>query len=86
MVAVLAIGLGLAWAGYAAGIWGYCLVRGYDVTFRQCFAATWPGAAPAAGEGTAAGGAAGVGTARGGRAGVGTAAPGAAGVGTAGRA
>lgn len=48
---MIAIGLGLAWAGYAAGIWGYCLVRGYDVTFRQCFAATWPGKGTA-GEGT----------------------------------
>jgi hypothetical protein len=37
------IGLALAWAGYTVGIWGYCLVRGYDVTFVQCFKTTWPG-------------------------------------------
>ena len=42
---MIAIGLGLAWAGYTVGIWGYCLVRGYDVTFMQLFKGTWPGSA-----------------------------------------
>jgi hypothetical protein len=40
------------WAGYAVSIWGYCLVRGYDVSFANVFAAQWPGATtvpPAAG-------------------------------------
>ena len=37
------IGLALSWAGYTVGIWGYCLIRGYDVTFVQCFKGTWPG-------------------------------------------
>jgi hypothetical protein len=36
---VVAIGMGLVFAGYAVGIWGYCLVRGYDVSF----ATQWPG-------------------------------------------
>lgn len=30
-----AIAMGLAWAGYTLGLWGYCLLRGYDVTLRQ---------------------------------------------------
>lgn len=36
--------MGLVFAGYAVGIWGYCLVRGYDVSFGNVFAAKWPGA------------------------------------------
>jgi hypothetical protein len=40
---MIPLGLGLAWAGYTLGIWGYCLVRGYDVTFMQLFARSWPG-------------------------------------------
>jgi hypothetical protein len=47
---VIPIGLGLAWAGYTIGAWGYCLIRGYDVTFMDLFKDTWPGsAAPAKG-------------------------------------
>jgi hypothetical protein len=30
-----AIGMGLAWIGYTVGLWGYCLVKGYDVTIVQ---------------------------------------------------
>lgn len=39
---MMAVALGVAWAGYAVGIWGYCLVRGYDVPFTGLFHATWP--------------------------------------------
>ena len=39
-----AIGFAVAWAGYAIAIWGYCLVRDYDVTLPQLFKAAWPGA------------------------------------------
>jgi hypothetical protein len=42
---VVAIGMGLLFAGYAVAIWGYCLVRGYDVTFAQVFSPTWSPAA-----------------------------------------
>lgn len=42
---MVAVGMGLIWAGYAIGMWGYCLVRGYDVSFRDCFRTYWPGAA-----------------------------------------
>lgn len=30
-----AIGFGLAWAGYTLGMWGYCLVRGFDITLGE---------------------------------------------------
>lgn len=40
---MVAIGMGLVFAGYAAGMWGYCLVRGYDVSFGNVFATAWPG-------------------------------------------
>ena len=46
---MIPIGLGLAWAGYSLGIWGYCLVRGYNVSFMQCFKPTWPGKSGALG-------------------------------------
>jgi hypothetical protein len=40
--------MGMAWVGYTLGIWGYCLVRGYDVTFMQLFKPVWPGTGKAA--------------------------------------
>jgi hypothetical protein len=40
---MVAIGMGLVWAGYAVGIWGFCLVAGYDVSFANVFASQWPG-------------------------------------------
>jgi hypothetical protein len=47
---MVAIGLAAVWAGYAITLYGYCLVRGYDVPFTAMFRATWPGgSAPAAG-------------------------------------
>ena len=39
----MAVALGICWAGYTLGIWGYCLVRGYDVPFTGLFSSTWPG-------------------------------------------
>lgn len=39
-----AVGIGVIFAGYTLGLWGYCLVKSYDVTFPQLFASTWPGA------------------------------------------
>ena len=38
-----AIGMGLAFAAYTLGMWGYCLIRGYNVPFTSLFAQTWPG-------------------------------------------
>jgi len=40
---VIVIGFAMAWAGYTIGIWGYCLVQGYDVTLPALFKTTWPG-------------------------------------------
>ena len=50
---MIPIGLGLAWAGYTVFMWGYCLVRDYNVTVADLFKASWPGAgAVATGRGT----------------------------------
>lgn len=40
-----AIGMGLAFGAYSLGIWGYCLVRGYNVPFTSMFGQTWPSTA-----------------------------------------
>lgn len=37
-----AIGIGLVWVAYSAGLWGYCLIRGYNVTPKQLLSPTWP--------------------------------------------
>jgi len=39
---VIAIAMGVILAGYAAGIWGVCLVRGYNVRFRDLWSGQWP--------------------------------------------
>jgi hypothetical protein len=36
------IGIGLAWAAYTGILWGYCLIRGYDVTIKQLMSSQWP--------------------------------------------
>lgn len=41
---MVAIGMALVWGGYAIGIWGYCLVNGYDVTFGSLFGTKWASA------------------------------------------
>jgi hypothetical protein len=38
---MVAIGMVLIWGGYAIGIWGYCLVNGYDVAFTSLFGTAW---------------------------------------------
>ncbi len=40
---MIPIGVGVAFLGYAAGIWGYCLIRGYNVTGPDLFKMKWPG-------------------------------------------
>jgi hypothetical protein len=45
---MVAIGMALVFSAYAVGMWGYCLVRGYDVTFAQVFTSRWSGTAAAA--------------------------------------
>ena len=45
------IGMGLVWAGYTAGLYGWSLVRGYNLTLAQMisptkwYSGTWPPAA-----------------------------------------
>lgn len=41
---MVAIGMGLLFAGYAVALYGYCLIRGYNVTFADVFKPAWPGA------------------------------------------
>ena len=45
---MVAVAFGILWAAYAVGIWGYCLVRGYDVSFTGMFGGQWPAGQPAA--------------------------------------
>lgn len=37
--------MAVVFLAYTAGIWGFCLVKGYDVTVPQLFKTTWPGKA-----------------------------------------
>ena len=41
---MVALGMGLLFGAYAVGLYGYCLVRGYDVSFRDVFRTQWQGA------------------------------------------
>ena len=51
-----AIGIGLIWGGYALSLWGYCLLRGYNVTFVSLvnpvhpYSGSWPPALIPAGQ------------------------------------
>lgn len=40
---MIAVGMAVIWAGYSVAIWGYCLVRSYNVRFGQVFGSRWPG-------------------------------------------
>jgi len=44
---VIPVGVGIVFLAYTAGMFGYVLVRGYNVKFTQLFSATWPGGGPA---------------------------------------
>lgn len=39
---MVAAGMGLLWAGYAVSLWGWCLLRDYDLTFGQLVSPTHP--------------------------------------------
>jgi hypothetical protein len=45
---MVAAGMGLLWAGYAISLFGWCLLRDYDITFGQLvspihpYAGAWP--------------------------------------------
>lgn len=36
------LGIALVWLGYSFGLYGYCLLKGYNVTPKQLFSANWP--------------------------------------------
>lgn len=42
-----ALGIGLVFLGYAGGLYGYCLFRGYNVTPKDLFSSSWPPGAKA---------------------------------------
>jgi hypothetical protein len=43
-----AIGIGVVWFGYSLSLWGYCIVRGYNVKFTDLinpvhfYSGSWP--------------------------------------------
>jgi hypothetical protein len=39
---MLAVGMLLAWGGYSVGLWGWCLLRGYNVTAGQLMSPLHP--------------------------------------------
>lgn len=39
---MLPVGMVLVWAGYSVGLWGWCLIRGYNVTLGQLMSPTHP--------------------------------------------
>lgn len=48
---MVVIGMGVFLAAYAVGMWGFCLVNGYDVPFSGMWGTTWPGGGQAAAAG-----------------------------------
>ncbi len=45
---MVAVGMLLIWGGYSVGLWGWCLLRDYDLTFGQLtspvhpYSGAWP--------------------------------------------
>lgn len=39
---MFALGLGVLYLGYSVTLYGYILIRGYDVSFKQMFVGEWP--------------------------------------------
>lgn len=37
-----AIAIGVVFLAYGMGLWGYCLVKDYDVNVYQLFRSQWP--------------------------------------------
>lgn len=37
-----ALAIVLIWSGYSMVLYGYCLVRGYDVAPKDLFSQSWP--------------------------------------------
>lgn len=44
----VALGVGLSWLAYSGLLWGYCLIKGFNIGPRQLFSlTTWPPGATA---------------------------------------
>ena len=43
---MLPVAMVVIWGAYAVGSWGYCLLRGYDVSFRSWVSPLHPYAGP----------------------------------------
>jgi hypothetical protein len=41
---MIPIGMGVTFLAYCGGMWGFCLLRGYNVTLADLFKTAWPGA------------------------------------------
>lgn len=39
---MFALGLGVLYIGYSVGLYGYCVIRGYDISFVEMFVGPWP--------------------------------------------
>lgn len=45
---MIVIGIALVFTGYTCGMWGYCLIKGYNISFSQLispsgyYKGTWP--------------------------------------------
>lgn len=39
---MIAVGMLMTWAGYSVSLWGWCLLRGYNVTLGQLMSPTHP--------------------------------------------
>ena len=37
---MIALGMGLVWAGYGFGVWGYALIKGYDLGVADIWSPT----------------------------------------------
>ena len=48
---MFALGMGTLFIGYTVGLYGYILIKGYNVSFKQMFVGSWPPGAPS-GKGT----------------------------------
>lgn len=53
---MVAIAIGLVWLGYTSGLYGYCLLRGYNVTPKQLLSPSWPPSTVAGGPPPSSGG------------------------------
>lgn len=39
---MVGIGIGLVFLAYTAGLYAYCLIRGYNISPKQLFSQNWP--------------------------------------------